>query len=101
MRNLIIIRVADLSHAGEGFLSRGKGKELTSHLSDRDGWFALSFEGIDQISPSFADQVFRVFLTSRPDVTLVVMNACQNVYKMIHGANKSIEQIELRATASN
>ena len=56
---------------------------------DRFKEAVLDFKGIESIGPAFADEVFRVFRATHPSVHLVVMNANDEVQKMIRRAESA------------
>lgn len=49
----------------------------------------LDFKDVDNIGPAFADEIFRVFATSHPEVHLTVINAKENVARMIRRAQNA------------
>lgn len=87
--------IVDLSRSeGEGLVSRSQGKRLMARL-ERFREVVLDFKGIGSIGPAFADEVFRVFQSSHPDLRLTVINENKDVEQMIRRAlNESKEQQE-------
>jgi STAS-like domain of unknown function (DUF4325) len=47
----------------------------------------LDFKEIRSIGPAFADEIFRVFQRSHPEMKIVAVNANDEVSKMIAKAN--------------
>jgi anti-sigma regulatory factor (Ser/Thr protein kinase) len=81
--------VVSLSQSeGEKLVSRSQAKRIVARL-DRFKEVLLDFKGIDSIGPAFADEVFRVFRSTHPDVHLVVTNDNDEVRKMIRRAESA------------
>ena len=70
---------------GEKLVSRSQAKRIVARL-DRFKEVMLDFKGIDSIGPAFADEIFRVFGSTHPAVHLKVINASDEVQKMIRRA---------------
>ncbi len=69
-------------YPGEQLVSRSQAKRIIS----RFGSFSeviLDFAGIDQIGQAFADEIFRVFPTEHPEISLLSVRTCDDVAKMI------------------
>lgn len=64
------------------FMSRSQARRLLARL-DKFENIELDFSEIDEIGQGFADEVFRVFANEHPNVVIKVVNACENVMKMI------------------
>ena len=73
---------------GEKLVSRSQAKRIVARL-DRFKEAVLDFKGIESIGPAFADEIFRVFRATHPSVHLVVMNANDEVQKMIRRAESA------------
>lgn len=73
---------------GDKLVSRSQAKRIVARL-DRFKEVELDFKGIDSIGPAFADEIFRVFRSTHPSVHLVVMNANDEVQKMIRRAESA------------
>jgi len=63
-------------------VSRSQAKRLLARL-DQFRTVILDFEGIEDIGPAFADELFRVFQRSNPGVHIVPLNANENVNQAI------------------
>lgn len=46
----------------------------------------LNFEGVPTIGQAFADEIFRVFVNSHPQIDLIAINANSEVKRMIESA---------------
>lgn len=79
------VPVALAQHGAENLVSRSQAKRLLARL-DLFKTVVLNFEGVEQIGPAFADEVFRVFQADHPDIQLVHVNAVEEVDKMIRRA---------------
>lgn len=66
----------------ESLISRSQGKRL---LAGVEGFkeVVLDFEGVDSIGQAFADEVFRVFPSSFPNIEIIPINASRQVMGMI------------------
>jgi hypothetical protein len=69
----------------EQLISRSQAKRLLARL-DQFKEVILNFKNVDIIGPAFADEIFRVFANSHPDVKLVPVNTNQCIKNMIHKA---------------
>ncbi len=69
-------------YPGEQLVSRSQAKRVLARF-DQFSEVMLDFEGVSDIGQPFADEIFRVFPLSHPDITLRVMNANENVTNMI------------------
>ena len=79
---------------GEGgpLVSRSQAKRIISRVEDFRT-VILDFEGVEEIGPAFADEIFRVFGRSHPEIQLLPINASSNVNQMIVRAlNRNGEQ---------
>lgn len=69
-------------HGSERLVSRSQAKRVLSRFKDfRE--VMLDFRGIDTIGQAFADEIFRVFRKSNPEVKLVWVNANSEISKLI------------------
>lgn len=66
-------------------VSRSKAKRVVAGLN-KFREVVLDFTGVEKIGPSFADEIFRVFASRYPDITLRYVNANQSVEQMIKRA---------------
>src|SRR5947207_10771017 len=66
-------------------VSRSQAKRLLSRL---EGFTTaiLDFEGIEEIGPAFADEIFRVFARAHPIPRIIPLRANENVNRMISRA---------------
>jgi anti-sigma regulatory factor (Ser/Thr protein kinase) len=69
-------------YPGEQLVSRSQAKRVLARF-DQFTEVMLDFEGVNDIGQPFADEIFRVFPLSHPDIVLQVMSANKNVSKMI------------------
>jgi len=65
------------------YVSRSEAKRLLANL-DRFREVVLDFKDVRSIGQGFADEVFRVFLRSHPEIKIVVENADPAVAAMLH-----------------
>jgi len=82
------VPVSVAEYGSDGLVSRSKAKRLVN----RFGKFKevmLDFTGVESIGQAFADEVFRVFAKAHPDVHMSVVNANENIEKMIRRAETS------------
>lgn len=70
----------------EELVSRSQAKRISARL-DKFKEVVLDFRGITSIGPAFADELFRVFHTQHPHVTLIPINANEHVTRMIRRAS--------------
>ena len=78
--------VVSLARAeGEKLVSRSQAKRVLARL-ERFKEVVLDFKRVDGIGPAFADEIFRVFRSSHPAVHLQVVNASDEVQRMIRRA---------------
>jgi biotin operon repressor len=69
-------------YEGETLVSRSQAKRLLSRV-DRFKEVWLDFKEVKNIGPAFADEIFRVFANTHPDIRLSWTNANPLVEKMI------------------
>lgn len=77
-------RISLISHSGE-FVSRSEAKRFAEGL-ERFETVVLDFAGLDLIGQGFADELFRVWQRSHPEVELQVSGASRGVQLMIDRA---------------
>lgn len=75
----------------ENLMTRSQAKRMVSHFEDCDD-ILLDFADIETMGPSFADEIFRVFISKHPQVHLVWTNANPQVEKMIRRAKANSDQ---------
>jgi len=76
------VPVALLRYGEENLVSRSQAKRLLSRLEPFKEIF-LNFEGVEFIGQAFADEIFRVFKNSNPDIEIIWIRASENVENMI------------------
>ena len=69
-------------YGGESLISRSQAKRVLRRF-DRFKEVLLDFSGVHSIGQGFADEIFRVFLQVNPDITVLHVNANENVSRMI------------------
>jgi hypothetical protein len=84
-----IVPVSLLKYGNEQLVSRSQAKRLLVRF-DRFREVLLDFEGIDAIGQAFADEVFRVFPSGHPDITVTPI-----------GMNSAVERMYLRAISTS
>jgi DNA-binding Lrp family transcriptional regulator len=82
-RTIVPVRLA--IHEGEKLVSRSQAKRLTLRF-ERFKHVILDFEGVNEIGQAFADEVFRVFQTARPDIIMAPINLTPAVQAMVNRA---------------
>jgi len=76
----------DLARYGnDALISRSQARRVLVRL-DRFNTVLLNFKNVDQVGQGFADEVFRVFARTHPDIDLVPINANPQVMSMIRRA---------------
>lgn len=84
-----VVPVSLVRYGDEALISRSQAKRLLTRF-DRFKKVILDFDGVEQIGQAFADEVFRVFTRSHPDVELVPFNTNPDVDAMIRRARSAI-----------
>lgn len=72
-------------YPGEQLVSRSQAKRLLARV-DRFSEVLLDFQGVQDIGPAFADEIFRVFRNSHPDIRVVAVRTNDRVDRMIKAA---------------
>ena len=80
-----VVPVKLMKYGDDNLVSRSQAKRLLERF-DRFKIVILDFSDITSIGQSFADEVFRVFVSQHPDVELVPTNANPEVSRMISRA---------------
>ena len=80
-----VVPVRFVRYGDEALISRSQAKRLLTRF-DRFKKVILDFDGVEQVGQAFADEVFRVFTRSHPDVELVPFNVNPDVDAMIRRA---------------
>ena len=73
----------------EDLISRSQAKRVLSRF-DRFQEVLLDFKGVNSIGQAFADEIFRVYKQSHPEVVILAINTTAQVDKMISRA-KSVD----------
>ena len=73
----------------EDLITRSQAKRVLSRF-DRFREVVLDFNGVTSIGQAFADEIFRVYKQSHPEVVILAINTTAEVDKMISRA-KSVE----------
>lgn len=82
-KTIVPVRLA--VHEGEKLVSRSQAKRLTMRF-DKFKHVILDFDGVSEIGQAFADEVFRVFRTSHPDILMVPVHMTKAVSEMVSRA---------------
>ena len=88
-----VVPVKLAQYGSEKLVSRSQAKRLLARV-EVFKIVIFDFEGVDMIGQSFADQIFRVFAATHPQIELVQINANHEVSQMISRAkNTNISDI--------
>lgn len=82
-RTRVVVRLVDLD--GRALVSRAQAKRVVARL-ERFREVVLDFEGVESVTPAFADEVFRVFASGHPQVQLLPSHENAQVRAMIQRA---------------
>jgi hypothetical protein len=76
-----------------GLVSRSEAKRVLARF---DGFkeVLLDFAGIESIGQAFADEIFRVFKSSHPDIDVIAIRANERVQNMIDRARKEAATLD-------
>ena len=80
--NKTIVPVRLVRHEGEKLVSRSQAKRLVSRF-EKFKTVILDFSGVEEIGQAFADEIFRVFASSHPEVSLTAIHDTTEVQQMI------------------
>ncbi len=86
-RTVVPVKLA--KHGAEQLISRSQAKRLLARF-ERFKVVILDFKGIETIGPAFADEIFRVFPLSHPEVKLSPVNTTREVEKIIKKARTEL-----------
>lgn len=75
-------------YPGEQLVSRSQAKRVLARF-DEFSEIMLDFDGVEDIGQAFADEIFRVFPHSHPEIKILVTRAADRVRKMIERAASS------------
>ncbi|MBI2342618.1 MAG: STAS-like domain-containing protein, partial [Deltaproteobacteria bacterium] len=77
-----------LFDTGENYMSRSQAKRLL-HSLENFKVLILDFSGVNTVGQAFADEIFRVFNKTHPDIKIEAINCNENIRFMIgHAAPK-------------
>jgi len=82
-RTRLAVRLVDFE--GRALVSRSQAKRIVARL-ERFREVILDFEGVESVTPAFADEIFRVFASGHPQVQLLPVNDNEQVRQMIQRA---------------
>lgn len=82
---------------GEKLVSRSQAKRVMARL-ERFKEVVLDFEGIEDVGPAFADEIFRVFRAEHSDTHITPVNVNDAVGRMIRRTAVTIEPANLSST---
>ena len=74
-------------YPGEQLVSRSQAKRVLARV-DRFSEVMLDFQGVQDIGPAFADEIFRVFRNAHPDISIRDIRANDRVSRMIKAARE-------------
>jgi len=80
-----VVPVKMAEHSPNDLISRSQAKRLLLRI-DRFRKVVLDFQSVNQIGQAFADEIFRVFVRSHPDMDVQFVNASEDVIRMIKRA---------------
>ena len=85
------IHLIDRKNANDmTLISRSQAKRLLSGF-ERFSKISLDFKGITRIGQGFADEIFRVYKKSHPDISISYLHANESIEKMIkHAQNQHL-----------
>ena len=83
------VTVSSVRYKDEDLITRSQAKRVLSRF-DRFREVVLDFKGVTSIGQAFADEIFRVYKQTHPEVIVVAINTTPDVDKMISRA-KSVE----------
>jgi anti-sigma regulatory factor (Ser/Thr protein kinase) len=91
-----IIPVELARYGNENLVSRSQAKRLLTRL-DKFKTVAFNFENVKSVGRAFADEIFRVFANSHPNITILSINDNKSIRRLIDeiegvNINKVIDQ---------
>ena len=91
-RTHLVVKLIDLE--GGALVSRSQAKRIVARL-ERFREVVLDFEGVESVTPAFADEIFRVFASGHPHVHLMPVHDNEQVRQMIRRAVSGLtEQVQ-------
>jgi len=86
-KTVVPVRLAQ--YGEDKLISRSQAKRLLSRVElFRSVWF--DFEGVETIGQAFADEIFRVFARSHPQIEFVPIHATSQVQQLINSARAQL-----------
>jgi anti-sigma regulatory factor (Ser/Thr protein kinase) len=82
-KTVVPVRLAQ--YGEDKLISRSQAKRLLARV-DLFRTVLFDFEGVESIGQAFADEIFRVFARSHPDLEVVPINASPQVQRMVNSA---------------
>ena len=79
-KTVVPVRMVQLGE--DGLISRSQAKRLLVRV-EKFQKVLFDFQGIENIGPAFADEIFRVFARQHPEIELIPVNTCPKTEKMI------------------
>lgn len=83
-----VVPVVLAQYGDEAVVSRSQAKRLLNRI-DKFKVVILDFKGVESVGQAFADEIFRVFANQHPEISLIEVNANQDVKNMISRARQS------------
>jgi anti-sigma regulatory factor (Ser/Thr protein kinase) len=83
-----VVPVTLARYGDEKLVSRSQARQLLARV-DRFETVVLDFRGVESIGQAFADEIFRVFAKSHPDMSIVPVDANESVSRSIKSAQAS------------
>ncbi len=75
-----------LAQVGSSLVSRSQAKRILARF-EQFKTVQLDFSGVEWVGQAFADEIFRVYKNAHPDVQIEVVNANEDIGKMIQGGS--------------
>ncbi|HEY3911186.1 MAG TPA: STAS-like domain-containing protein [Stellaceae bacterium] len=75
-------------YPGEQLVSRSQAKRVLARV-DQFSEVLLDFQGVQDIGPAFADEIFRVFRNAHPDINIIAARANERISRMIKAAKEA------------
>ena len=101
IKTVVPVRLAQ--YGNDKLVSRSQAKRVLSRV-DLFKRVIFNFEGVPTIGQPFADEIFRVFAKSHPDIDLIYIRANSDVKRMIEASRTETtqqnEQLEMSETTS-
>lgn len=79
-RTHVPVKVA--RYGNEQLVSRSQAKRVLARF-ERFKEVLLDFQGVDEVSPAFVDEIFRVFQTEHPEINILGINASPEIQQLI------------------